>query len=164
MANRPQTGSHRSHFRHCRKIPTFGRKRPPSGACLRSRGVIAGAHVREMAADPSPPSAMAQPGPLNLNNEVSTRVETVGCGASSRRLPPRGQQWVERFRKGGARPPRTPWRPDPRAGRVPGLRLRTLLSVRPKRGSLSVQSLLIVLCKMKLRVVSSSEGCKIEIF
>lgn len=32
--------------------------------------MIAGAHVPEMAADPLPPSAMARPGTLNLNNEV----------------------------------------------------------------------------------------------
>lgn len=47
----------------------------------------------EMAADPLPPSAMAQPGTLNLNNEVSARAEIVGCGAPSRCLLRRGQRW-----------------------------------------------------------------------
>lgn len=108
---RPFAGSHRSHFRHYRggkkKNPTFGRKRLPSGACLRSRRVIAGAHVPEMAADPLPPSAMAQPGTLNLNNEVSAGAEIVGCGAPSRCLLPRGQWWGAGLPKGGARPART---------------------------------------------------------
>lgn len=98
----------------------------------------------EMAAEPLPPSAMAQPGILNLNNEVSARAETVGCGAPSE--PPAspaaraaGGVWGPGKAERGRPGPFAAGRREPRAG------LRD--------GSLSGPSLLITLCKRKLRIM-----------
>ncbi|MEJ1288414.1 hypothetical protein NN561_019445 [Cricetulus griseus] len=82
-----------------------------------------------MAADPLPPSAMAQPGTLNLNNEVSAAGRGCGVwGSLSASAAPaaraadgiRGSGKAERGRR---REPRA-------AGRVPGRRLRTPPSLR----------------------------------
>lgn len=153
-----RAGSHLPHFRHFRKNPDSYLTRGPvlggsgrcQGACLRSRCVSAGVHVLEMAADPVPPSAMASPGALNLNNEVSARAESVGRGPPCQ--PPTSPATRA---PGGARPPRT------RRAREAGVtRGSGPLSVRRWGRSRTVWSLLGVLCKMKLTIVSSSQGCE----